>query len=300
VTVKLVTTNQSGTATITAYSGGASKTITIDIGTAAANRVQVTANPQTLGSLGGTSLIQALVTDKGGSPVGGIPVTFTTDQGSLSASTAITDTNGVATTSVTTAATATVTVTAGSVTAQTVKVNVGVKSLASFTANPTSGSAGTPIAFTITPGTGANLSNVRVNFGDGFVQDTGPISAATTVTHAYNSPGNYTATATATDASGSAGSLSTNVLIGSAAIVLIASPTSVTLGSPITFTVSGLGTGAQVDHYSWTFDDGGGTNTSGPQITHVFNSRGTHFASVQVFGVGGGLLGTAQTAVTIQ
>jgi hypothetical protein len=299
VTVKLVTGSQSGTATITAYSGGASKQITIKIGTAAASHVQVTASPQSLGSGGGTSAISALVTDDGGSPIGGIPVSFTTDQGTLNPSTATTDTNGVATTQLTTAQTATVSVSAGSVTAQTVKVAVGVKALASFTASPTAASAGTPITFTVTPGTGANVQNVRVDFGDGSSQSLGAIAGATTTSHAYNSPGSYTATATATDATG-VSSLTANVIVGSAPIILNASPSSTTAGSPITFTVIGLGTSAQVDHYEWNFDDGASATTSGPQLSHVFNSRGTHYASVKVIAVGGGSLGSAQAAVTIQ
>lgn len=300
VTVKLVTGAQSGTATVTAYSGGASKTMTIKVGAAAASKVSVSASPQTLGSGGGTSTVSAQVTDDGGSPISGIPVTFSTDQGTLSPAATTTDANGVATTQLATSVTATVTVNAGSATAATVKVNVGVKSLASFTANPTSAGAGTPITFTVTPGTGANVQNVRVDFGDGAAQTLGAIAAATTVTHAYNSAGNYTATATATDATGSS-TLSTNVIIGSAAITLTASPGTTTAGSPITFIVSGLGAGAQVDHYEWSFDDDGGHSltTTGPSTTHAFASRGTHFASVRVIGVGGGSLGSAQTAVTI-
>ena len=299
VTVKLVTGSQSGTATITAYSGGASKSMTLKIGTAAASHVQVTASPQSLGSGGGTSTIAALVTDDGGSPVGGIPVSFTTDQGTLNPSTATTDANGVATTQLTTSVSATVSVSAGSVTAQTVKVNVGVKALASFTAQPTSASAGTPITFTVTPGTGANIQNARVDFGDGASQSLGAISAAATASHAYSSPGNYTATASATDATGTS-SLSASVIIGSAPIILSASPSVTTAGSPIIFTVSGLGANASVDHYEWTFDDGATATTSGPQTSHVFNQRGTHYASVKVIAVGGGSLGSAQTAVTIQ
>jgi hypothetical protein len=296
VTVKLITATQSGTATITAYSGGASKTISLKVGTAAASHVQLTANPQTLGSAGGTSRISALVTDEGGSPVGGIPVTFSTDQGSLDPTTGTTDNSGVATTTLTTSATATISAAAGGVPAQIIKVNVGAKALSGFVVSSgTAPTVGVPVVFTVTPGANANVQNVHVSFGDGGSQDLGAISAATTVTHVYDSPGTYTATATGTDATGSS-TLSTSVVVGAAAVTVAVSGN--TVNSPIQFTAT-VPANTAVDHYTWTFDDGTSFQTSGNQTTHVFATRGTHFAQVDVFGVGGGKIGTAQVAFPV-
>src|SRR5262249_959599 len=87
VTVKLITTSGGGQANITAFSGGASASIPLQVGTAAVGRVIVTTNPQTLGASGGNATVAAAVTDAGGSPLNGVPVTFTTDKGSISPST---------------------------------------------------------------------------------------------------------------------------------------------------------------------------------------------------------------------
>jgi len=60
VTVKLIADGRSGIATITAFSGGASNNLLkVNVGSAAAARVTVTANPQTLPAAGGTTTITA-------------------------------------------------------------------------------------------------------------------------------------------------------------------------------------------------------------------------------------------------
>jgi len=64
--------------------------------------------------------------------------------------------------------------------------------------------------------------------------------------------------------------------------------------------VNGVRTAA-VDHYVWSFDDGTPTfSTTGPQISHVFTSRGLKTVAVDVFGIGCGKLGSATTQVTLQ
>ena len=301
VTVKLITDGTSGTATITAYSGGASAQINnLKIGTAAAKTVLVTTTPQALGAAGGTVQVVASVTDDGGNALSGVPVTFATDKGSISPSTASTDAAGNATAALTTTATAKITATAGTVKSAEATVTVNARSLASFTASPTSAGAGTPITFTVTPAANTNISNVRLEFGDGSSQNLGAISGASTATHAYSAPGNYTATAAATDATGESGSLSTSVIIGSLQVTLSASPASPNVNDPAQFTVSGVST-AQVDHFTWTFDDGTASQTTtGPQLTHTFTSRGAKTVRVDVFGVGGGKIGTATLQLNVQ
>ena len=297
VTVKLITAGTSGNATITAYSGGASAQLTnLKIGTAAAKTVSVTTTPQSLGVSGGTTQVVASVVDEGGSPIGGVPVTFATDKGSITPSTVTTDSNGTATATLTTTATAKITATVGALSG-TSTVTVSARSLTSFTASPSSASAGTPIIFTVTPAAGANISNVHVDFGDGFSTDTGAIGAAAPVPHTYTRTGNYTATATV---SGDGGSLSTNVIIGALGVTLSASPSSPTVNSPVTFTVGGVGS-AQVDHYEWTFDDGTGPFTTGsPQLPHTFTSKGIKNVRVDVFGVNGGKIGSAPMTIDVQ
>ena len=299
VTVKLITGTTSGTATITAYSGGASAQITnLKIGTAAAKGVTVTTTPQSLGVSGGTAQVVATVADEGGSPLGGVPVTFSTDKGSISPSTATTDSSGAATATLTTTATAKITATVGTLTG-TATVTVNARSLASFSASPSSAAAGVAITFTVTPATGANISNVHVDFGDGSGTDLGAIGLATTAAHSYSSSGNYTATATAKDSTGDGGSLSTSVIISQLPVTLSANPSTPSTGSPVTFTVSGVGS-ASVDRYVWTFDDGTTPQTtSGPQISHTFITRGLKNVRVDVFGVGGGKIGSAQITLDV-
>jgi len=299
VSVKLISGGASGTATITAFSGGASSTTQLKIGTAGVKTVLLTTTPQALGASGGTVQVVATVTDDGGNPISGVPVTFATDKGSVSPSTATTDGNGNATATLTTSATAKVTATAGTISSAAATVTVNSRALAGFSASPTATSAGTPVTFTVTPAAGANLSNVRVDFGDGSSQNLGAISAAQTVPHAYNASGNYTATATATDVSGDAGTLSTTVIIGSLPVTLSASSPSPLVNTPVTFTVGGIGT-AQIDHFEWTLDDGTGPfTTTAAQLTHTFTQRGAKNIHVDVFGVGGGKLGSANTAVSV-
>jgi hypothetical protein len=304
VNVRFIAGSSSGTATITAYSGGASAQITnLKVGTAAAGRVLVTTTPQSLGSSGGSVQVTASVTDEGGSPLSGIPVTFATDRGSLSPSTATTDVSGNATvTLTTTTGPAKVSATAGAQKGE-ATVTVNARSLSGFTADPTATSTGVPVKFTVTPAaatTGANITNVRVDFGDGTGQNLGAISGASTVSHAYTQSGTYTPTATATDASGDSQSLSTTVIIGSLPITVSAVPNPGTVNSPVTFTVGGIGS-AQIDRYEWFFDDGTPRRTTtSPQLTHTFSSRGRKTVRVDIFGVGGGQIGTTSIAMDIQ
>src|SRR5438552_957544 len=84
-----------GTATITATSGSATtgnNPLKILVGTAAAQKVAVSATPATVPAAGGTSTISAVVFDINGSVLANVPVTFSTTAGTLSAS--VTNTNG--------------------------------------------------------------------------------------------------------------------------------------------------------------------------------------------------------------
>lgn len=301
VSVKFISGGASGNATITAYSGGASAQIAnLKIGTAAAGRVLVTTTPQSLGASGGSVQVVASVTDEGGNPLSGIPVTFATDKGSLSPATATTDASGNATvTLTTTSGPVNITATAGAQQGKAV-VTVNARSLGGFTASPAATSAGVPVTFTVTPGTGSNISSVRVDFGDGTSQNLGAISGPSTVSHVYTRAGTYTPTVTATDASGDAQTLSTTVIIGSLPITINASPSPGVVNSPITFTVNGVGS-AQVERYEWFFSEGPSPRTTtSPQISHTFQNKGQKVIRVEVYGVGGGLIGTTSTAMDIQ
>ena len=312
VTVKLITTGQSGTATVTAYSGGASSTLQLKIGAAAATRVQMSAIPRTLPSSGGTSLITAQISDDGGSPISGLPITFTTDAGTLTTSSVTTDSNGTASTTLTTAATAHVVAlfpgAAGGDTgsgsgstgsANSVTVTVGAKALAGFSASPTSAPAGTPIVFTVTPASSSNIQGGTINYGDGQSDSLGALgSTAQTFQHVYRSIGTFTATVTANDATGGPQTLSQTVIIGALSVSLAASPNPVTAGSPTVLTAT-VPAGIQVASYTFTFDDAPPVTQTGNSVSKVFNTRGNHVVRVDVTAVGGAT-GQATTNVSVQ
>src|SRR5262249_32308955 len=214
--VRLITGNVSGEATITAYSGGASNQIKLKVGAAAASTISVTAAPSNLGSNGGSALITATVIDEGGSGVGGVPITFTTDRGSITPTSANTDPSGTATATLTTSATAKVTVAAAGGKSGSATVTGSARLLSSVSVNSSSKKvAGGPVQFDVGIGSGANLANVHVDFGDGNGADLGPISSSSSTFHGYCSAGQFNATASAVDATGAREQLNTSVIIGS-------------------------------------------------------------------------------------
>jgi hypothetical protein len=272
VRVRFFSGNQSGTATITAFSGGASgKLENLKVGSAAVERVIVSASPQTLPPGGGTATITARVEDVSGLGVSGIPVTFTTDNGTLNPPTATTDANGVATTSLNAPRTAKVT---ASVAGKTADVTVGLnpRTGISITAPTTQIAAGLPATFTVNVGTTANIQDVTVDFGDGSRQSLGAISGSTTIQHVYNESGTFSVRATATDATGFTEQVATSVTILPAQppAVTITGPQTATVGSTVLFTANVTGATSTILRYEWDF----GTNAV-PQTAVTTGNRAT-------------------------
>ena len=112
VTVRLFGDGRSGTATITAFSGPASQTLEIAIGTSSADRIEASASPQTLPSGGGQSTIRARVIDLQGNALSGVNVSFTATTGNIAPSSAATNTSGTATATLNTTTASEVTVSA--------------------------------------------------------------------------------------------------------------------------------------------------------------------------------------------
>lgn len=219
-TARLRGDGRSGTAVVTAFSGGAtSEPVEVPIGAAAAAAVIVRAEPGSVPAGGGTVKIIAQVQDEFGNPLNGVPVSFSASAGQLSPGTAKTNANGEAQTSLTTAAETTVTASAGG---QSGEVIVGVGTVPSVTlsASPTTPAAGTAVTFTIgvssDPGA-SPIQNVRLSFGDGESVNLGAVSGQTTASHVYDDPGAYTVTATVTDVSGGRVSQSLVIVVTEAA-----------------------------------------------------------------------------------
>jgi hypothetical protein len=268
----------------------------LPVGSAAAGRIVVTATPQTLGSNGGSTQVSAIVTDANGRALAGIPVTFTSDRGTLSQSVVNTDANGVATTTLQTTGQTTVTARAGAQSA-TFQVNVNARALSGFTVSNSTPSTGTPVTFTVTPAANAVIQNVTIDFGDGDRRNLGAISGPVTVAKTYNTPGQFTATATAVDVTGEQQTLTTVLSVGSLAIGL-SGPLTVQRNAPATYTVSGTES-AQVREYQWTTSDGQSITTTSRTWTTSFPGVGNVTVRVAVIGVNGATIGNAETRTSV-
>ena len=302
VRVKFFGNGQSGTATITAFSGGASGRFeNLMVGSAAAERVLISASPQTLGPAGGTTQITARVEDTSGSPLVGIPVTFSTNAGQLSATSSMTDDSGVARTSLNTTREATV---IANVAGKTAELTIGLNPRTGITiTGPTNSiSAGLPASFTVGVGQTANVRDVTVDFGDGFEQSLGALSGSTTVQHTYTTPGTYTVRAFATEASGFTEQVATSVTIlpgQPPGVVITPSNTSPTRNQIITLTATVSGATSTILEYQWDFGDGTTATTTGPQITKAYSDVGTKVIRVTVVQAVGPS-GQGQTTVDVR
>ncbi len=296
VRVRFIAGGQSGLASITAFSGGASTrldgTNALKIGTAAAERVLLSASPQTLGPSGGNSEISARVEDISGAGVSGIPVTFTADVGSLSASTANTDSSGVAHVTLTSQRQTVVTANVAGKTA-TVTVALNPRTGLTLTAPTTSLSALQPALFTVAVNAQANIRDVRITWGDGATQSLGALSASTTVSHIYAEPGTFTVIATATDASNFSESVSTTVIVTPAqppSVIVTAAPASASVNQIVILRAQVSGNTSAILSYEWNFGAGAtppAATTSGNQVAVSWVTTGSKFISVRVTQVSG-------------
>lgn len=290
VTVKFTADGRSGKATLTAFSGGASKTLEVTIGAAAAERVLVSATPTSVPASGGTVTVSARVEEASGNPIVGVPVAFTTTAGTLGATSAVTNSSGVATTTLSTTAAATVTASAGG---KTGTAAITARTAATVTLTVPSGgqTVGAPVNFTVTPSTGATLSNVVVNFGDGRTTSLGTISGATVVSNFFESEGIYTVRVTGTDADGGTVSASGSVAAVGFAISVTSSPASGTQTlvageGLVSFTVASLPTGVSFHSVDWNFGQPASPNntktTSTLSTNHKYTAVGTYTVVVTV------------------
>ena len=303
-TTTFIAGSASGTAQIRATSGAASggeaatpaNMVEIQIGGAAAAAVSVSASPARVGPSGGTVTMVASALDASGNRLVGVPITFSTTSGTLSASSAISDSSGEARVALTTNREATVTARAGnqSATATVTVATAGTITLATAPASPI---AGSPVTLTVTPATGTS-PRVIVDWGDGATQDLGVVAAARSATHVYQRSGSYTITATAT-ADGETFPTAVSVAVGSAAGLTLDGPTSSTVGTPVTFTVkAAAGTTPRV-----VIDWGDGDSTdlgtvNGDRSTvHTYDEAGTFVVTATATAAGDTF--TTSRAITI-
>ncbi|MCC7417203.1 MAG: Ig-like domain-containing protein [Acidobacteria bacterium] len=319
----------SGTATITAISGGVSAGATgavkIAVGAAAVSSIVMSASPLSLPSSGGSSTITATVNDSSGNPLAGIPVTFSTDAGSVGLAVVTTDASGAARTTLTTGKTTKVTATAGvastsgttttAAPSNSITVTVNAAPGIAFTITTSSPVAGLPVALTlkVDPVGGSAIRNVVVNFGDGQSQALGAASGTVPLSHTYSSSGTYTITATVTDSNGDsfAGLAQVTVAAKMPPTVSIlpdnANPNAnVTLVTfTITATVATAATGATIQSVVVNFGDGspqvnlGAQSGTGIKVPHTYAQAGSYYPSVTATDTSGGQA-TATTIIIVK
>ena len=305
-TVRLSATGESGIAKITASSGGAKTAeLEIKVGSAASKTVILAASPALLASTGGTSDIQAQVEDENGAAVPGAPVTFSTTAGTITPITAITDSSGIAQARLVTNFKADVTATSGTATA---KITVDLRPRVGITiqgpASPPA--AGLPATITVSVASGSNVTDVSVNFGDGARQSLGALSGSQSISHIYDDPGTYTASAIATEATGEVTRVSTAITILPAqppGVTITASNSNPSIGEVITLTANVTGAISTIQSFVW--DLGGSSavppaaTTTGNQVRVSWTSTGTKVITVTV-NQGAGPSGQGQTAVVVR
>ncbi len=322
VQVKFLAGTGSGTATITAISGGVSASgtnaIKILVGAAAVGRVIVSANPTLVPALGGTTAITAVVLDINGNPLTSVPVSFSTTAGSLANSVVNADQNGQAQTTLTTAQTATVTASVGATAPATTTppatgggttpttgttagqasgtVTVGVVAAPTLVITPptTSPSAGLPatFSFVVTAGTtnGAAVRDLSVNWGDGSgIQDLGAVTGTAAVTHVFRAAGTYVVTGTVLDASGNKSTVSTSVTVIPVplpTIIITPSPVPGHVNTQTTLTIQvTVPNGVSVQDLQIDFGDGQSADLGGATsaaVPHVYTTTGTFTVQVTV------------------
>lgn len=216
--------DRSGTATIQAFSGSArtgsgnssAGGVSVLVGSAAAGSVSVNVVPSTVPQNGGTVTVSARVLDTANNPLPNVAVSFSVDQGTLSSSTAISDADGIAQTTLSTNRLTVVTARVGGATPAPFTIGVVTAPTVTIAAVGSTFVVGVPVAFTVTPSAAATanpIQSVVVDFGDGTSQTLNGITGPFGSTHTYDRANGYTVTATATDINGQRGVSSIAIVV---------------------------------------------------------------------------------------
>ncbi|HEX2342511.1 MAG TPA: PKD domain-containing protein [Vicinamibacterales bacterium] len=299
--VRLTSTGQSGTATVVAFSGGArSASLAIRVGSAASSRVILSASPAQLPAVGGTSQISARVEDAEGSVVSGAPVTFSTTAGNITPSTANTDNNGIAVATLQANASADVVARSGAAEGK-ITVSLRPRSGLTLTGPATPPSEGLPATFTVAVAATANITNVRIDFGDGEARSLGAISGSTTIQHTYRVAGTYEVSATATQSTGDQETVATDITIlpgQPPGVVVNVSDAVPAINQQVNLTAIVSGATSTIVRYDWNFGDGTTATTTGNQTSKVYTTIGT-FTITVVVTQAAGPTGTGQASVNV-
>lgn len=303
----------SGTGVVHAFSGpartGSGNTsgggVTVKIGTAAAfGAIAVSASPSSVSQSGGTVTVSALVLDEATNPLPGVNVQFATSSGTLSQTTATTNSNGIARTELTTNQTATVNAIAGAAKGE-VRVDVSAAPSVTLTvASPAT--VGVPHPVTVVVGSG-NVSprQVVVDFGDGTSDTRTNVTADAGFIHTYQREGGVTVTARVTDVVGNTGTTSKAIVVQrSQPTAGLTAPATVTLasGGVAGFTVTASSAAGQPPVQSVVVRLSDGTviysGSTGGAFTYQFTTTGPKAVTATVTDTAGGTA-TASAIVNV-
>jgi hypothetical protein len=312
---------RSGSGTIHAFSGSArtgsgnssGSGVTVTVGAAAAGSIAVTATPPSVSQSGGTVTISALVMDPSNNPLPGVSVLFTTTTGTLSATTALSDSSGVARTALATTQTATVTAIAGTAKGET-RVEVSTAPPVQIAISPEPAIVGVPVAITVSSNSSPGARQVQsmtVDFGDGTSETRSNITGSAAFTHTYQREGAVTVSARVIDVAGNTGSTSRALIVQRTQprITLSSTDPSASLSGSengtITFTVNTTAPAAgdpPIQSVVVRRDDGtviySSNATGSQQFAHRFSSVGTYTITATATDAAGST-GTSSIVVTI-
>jgi PKD repeat protein len=139
-----------------------------------------------------------------------------------------------------------------------------------------------------------SIQSTQIDFGDGTVV------ASATASHAYNSAGSYTVTATVTGSNGMTGTAKQAVTVKANQPPVVALSVSPATGvAPLSVTASTAGSSAPNGSIASTsIDFGDGTVASGASAAHVYSTAGNFTVKATVTD-NIGAAGSAQTSVTV-
>ncbi len=153
---------------------------------------------------------------------------------------------------------------------------------ASFSANPTSGNV--PLEVTFDASNSSDSDGSIISYEWDF--DDGSTSSKETVTHTYDSAGNYTVELSITDNDGATDSTSQSIDVSPPpsdppTASFTASPTSGEAPLEVSFSASGSNDpDGNINTYNWDFGDG--STGSGENITHTYGSSGNYTVQLTV------------------
>ena len=306
---KLLAGTRSGTAEVRAFSGGISSgdPLAVTVGAAAAGKVELLANPSALPAAGGVVQLTAIVSDASGNRLAGVPVSFTTDAGVLTPSSAISDGNGEARAALSTTGKARVTasVVGGTASSLTASLDIPVRVGPTVTISVPAASLvpGVPAVFSVSVNAGgAAVRSATIEFGDGGRQSVST-SGLSTATHVYTRSGTFIVTAEAIDTAGESATATASVSVQAVVVSvnMTVSPTTVLRGALAEFTANATTTpaGTTIERYEWNFGDGTVATTSGNATSHAYAAVGRYVASVRAVTTAGAS-GTAQREIVVQ